>query len=160
MQYFSTEQIETFQLKEENLLFNNTSIMTEIDLADKIIMHRWFYHYLVSNKDDTTCLSIHLSDHIVYDNYKHRFIHSLLIQNKNKNEMPNLYHRLLLLNNNRICLIKQLAHAYQIEIYVLFQVDYSCESETMLEWLKYKLAYENAPVLFENEIDYFDIDLD
>lgn len=156
MKYFSEQLIESFKIKDEKQIYNNPSIITDLELADKIVIHRWLYNLCIKQKDLYPSLSIQLSDHIVYDQYKNRFIHSVLINHES--QPIDLYiHRLLLLNNNRIALISKNDEYYQIDIYVLLKVDYTHESEETLKWLKYKIAYENAPVLFENEIDYFQI---
>lgn len=156
MNYFSEQIIESFKIMDEKQIYNNPSIITDLELADKIVIHRWLFNLCMNNKLTYPDLSIHLSDHIVYDQYKNRFIHSLLINHES--QPANLYiHRLLLLNNNRIALIFKNDEYYQIEIYVLLKVNHAYESEETLKWLKYKIAYENAPVLFENEIDYFNI---
>lgn len=156
MKYFSEQLIESFTIMDERQIYNNPSIITDLELADKIIIHRWLYNFCINHKDAYSDLAIHLSDHIVYDQYKNRFVHSLLINHESQ-PRDCYIHRLLLLNNNRIALISKNDEYYQIDIYTLLKVDRTYESEETLKWLKYKIAYENAPVLFENEIDYFSI---
>lgn len=159
MKYFSEQIIESFKIKDEKQIYNNPSMITDLELADKIVIHRWLYNLCMKRKDLYPTLSIHLSDGIVYDQYNNRMIHSLLIIH-DSHPIEILIHRLLLLNNNRIALISKKNEYYQIDIYVLLKVDYIYENEETLKWLKYKIAYENAPVLFENEIDYFQIKIE
>lgn len=156
LKYFSEQLIESFKVTDEKQIYNNPSIITNLEFADKIVMQRWLYNLCIKHKATYLALSIHLSDDLVYDQYTDRFIHSLLILHEEKPK--HLYiHHLFLLNNNRIALISKNDEYYQIDIYTLLKIDAIHENKETLKWLKYKIAYENAPVLFENEIDYFQI---
>lgn len=164
MNYYGTELIESFNVIDEIEVFNNQSIQSDLELADYIVMHRWLFNYFILHKDVLMNNHLYLKEDIVLNKAKDDYIQSFIIEtygNYIYHPINNDYylHRLILLHNNRICLISKGNKDYKFDIFVKLNVDRIYETDETIRWLNYKLAFENSPVRFANEIDYFKIEI-
>ncbi|NBK97598.1 MAG: hypothetical protein EOM50_06195 [Erysipelotrichia bacterium] len=163
MNYYSCELVETFTTSQEREIFANTSIIQDLERAHLIVMKTWLFHYMMAHKemfkDIHVCL---IEDCEIEDTYQH-YLDSLLIKSTNPVSHPMnsdyILHRLVLLNNNRICLISKSSKDYRIDVFAFLKVDRFYETEETIKWLLYKLAFDNSPVSFANEKDYYSISL-
>lgn len=164
MNYFSNALTETFKFERECEIFDNHSVITDIEYADVIVMKQWLHNYVSQHIDVMKGVSLHLHEDIVLSKYQDAYVQTLRVRGI-KGNVPHPHnddyhlHRLVLLNNNRICLIWRGNKDYKFDVFVLLNVDRIYESDETIRWLKYKIAFENAPVKLANETNYFTITL-